>query len=197
MNAPKRRIKYTRQADIMDRAAEIRRANANEEAAIDIGRLLEFGLRNFVSRYDWIVGTDDHFALVQDAEAYVDFSETPRLVLREHVYDALYDPSCAGFHQARFVVAHEIGHLALHSQSRKTLARKKLSSSTQYSENPKLESEANVFAGSLLVPTTGLAQHLDANTIALRYMTSQKAAEFCAKECGEYAMLVRLKRRHQ
>jgi len=189
----KRRIKFMRQERIMERAADLRNKFVSDHKPIDIRNLLEGGLKQLVPKFDWIVGDDEKFEGVADAEAYVDFSNYPRLVLRENTYEDLYQATGTRLSQVRFILAHEFGHVMLHSRSKVRLPRRKIGSSEQYRHNVSLEFEANIFAGSLLVPTTGVAQGMDANTIALRYQTSQSVAVQCEKECRDYKRIVSLR----
>jgi hypothetical protein len=189
----KRAMKYERQERIMKRAAKLRRKFAADEKSIDIRQLLEGGIKEYAPRFDWIVGDDSKFKGLEDAEAYVDFSGSPLMVLREGTYADLYEAKGTRLLQVRFIIAHEFGHFFLHQRSRKTLPRRKVKSSEQYKHNRVLELEANVFAGSFLVPTTGMALGMDANTIALRYQTSQSVAEQCVKECQDYRRIALLR----
>lgn len=194
MEKPSRRaIKFERQERIMQRAADLRRRFVTDEKPVDVRILLEGGIKEYAPKFDWIVGDNTKFQGLDDAEAYVDFSENPLLVLREDTYVDLYEATGTRLLQVRFIVAHEFGHVVLHQRSRKTLPRRRLGSTEQYKHNRVLEVEANVFAGSFLVPTTSIAAGMDANTIALRYSTSQAVAEQCVKECQDYRRMARLR----
>jgi IrrE N-terminal-like domain len=190
----KRVVSYTRQQTVMEKAAALRKVFASDDQKIDLISLIEGGMRKYLPKYDWIVGDDSHFDGIEDGEAYVDFSQEPLLVLRDSIYAALFEVGSIRSFQAGFVVAHEIGHVALHSRSRKILPRRKVGSGEQYTHNPKLEREASIFAGSLLVPTTTFAIGMDANSIAIRYGISQSAAEVCVGECADYTRIKRLRR---
>jgi hypothetical protein len=188
-----RAITFTRQEKIMEEAATVRRRFTSDRAPIDISRLLEGGFRSQFPTFDWIVGSDDKFEGLDDAEAYVDFSKEPLMVLREATYEDLYYAEGVRAVQVRFILAHEFGHWMLHQKSKKLLTRKTIGSTDQYKNNPRLEAEANIFAGSLLVPTTSVAANMDANTIALRYNTSQAVAEHCVMECQDYRRIKSLR----
>lgn len=189
----KRTMKFERLERIMQRATDLRRKFVGDENSIDIRKLLEGGIKEYAPKFDWIVGDQSRFDGLEDAEAYVDFSGDPLLVLQERTYSDLYESTGTRLLQVRFIVAHEFGHVFLHQRSRKTLPRRKIGSSEQYKHNGVLEREANLFAGSFLVPTTGLAMGMDANTIALRYNTSQAVAEQCVQECQDYRRITLLR----
>jgi Zn-dependent peptidase ImmA (M78 family) len=85
---------------------------------------------------------------IGDDPAYVSFNP-----LTLHVDNKIWTEAKAGDGYARFVIAHEIGHLILHDHSAKAFSRGK-SDQIRFSDNEhSAEWQANTFAGHLLLPT--------------------------------------------
>jgi Zn-dependent peptidase ImmA (M78 family) len=88
--------------------------------------------------------------------------------LREDVYSAAY----AGEGRSRFTAAHELGHLAMHTNV--PLAR--AHSSQRVKAYRSSEAQANQFAAELLMPPRFFGVDDDAKSVAKRHGTSLEAA---------------------
>lgn len=103
--------------------------------------LIEIVLPKSIEGFDYQI-VENHELPSQYALA---IPEENQLLIREDVYERAY----TGVARDRFTIAHEIGHLILHTDNRITLARNSSGGIKPY-ENP--EWQANTFAGELLVP---------------------------------------------
>lgn len=92
------------------------------------------------------------------------------IMIREDVYEK----ACEGDARARFTLAHELGHWALHSNSNMPLARKV--SSAVVPAYRRAEPQANQFAAELLMPRRLVQSYMDANSIMTVFGVSKKAA---------------------
>jgi IrrE N-terminal-like domain len=90
------------------------------------------------------------------------------ICLAEHTYVDL----CKGKPEARFVAAHELGHLVLHSQQQPALARRSLND-----DRVDPEWQADRFADVWLMPRAGVAKCKSANEVAARFTVPIEAAE--------------------
>lgn len=89
-------------------------------------------------------------------EAFTDF-EPARIVVREDIYEGAYrnDAHC------RFTLAHELGHLCLHSGFPRPRLAPELQSLEKSSAVRRVENEANHFAGAFLIPQKIANQFID------------------------------------
>ncbi len=81
-----------------------------------------------------------------DGEYAVTYPEQNKIAIREDVYER----ACNGVPRDRFTIAHEIGHLLLHSPGTIKLARGIESNKVPAYKDP--EWQANTFAAELLAP---------------------------------------------
>jgi hypothetical protein len=94
-------------------------------------------------------------AFKQDDLAYVSFNP-----LTLNVDTKLWADAKIGESYARYVLAHEIGHIVLHDHSAKAFSRDKSAQITFADDGQSAEWQANTFAGHFLLPTT-IVQRID------------------------------------
>jgi Zn-dependent peptidase ImmA (M78 family) len=82
-------------------------------------------------------------------------------------------------HRMRFTMAHEIGHQQLHKNSGKNHFRKSFSRQDMFSPQSELETEANYFAGYLLVPDEYIEK-------TLPYTKLMHGGEFMINELNKF-----------
>ena len=90
------------------------------------------------------------------------------ICLAEHTYTDL----CKGDPEARYVAAHELGHLMLHSGQRPSMARRSFND-----DRVDPEWQADRFADVWLMPRAGVAKCKSANEVATRFTVPVEAAE--------------------
>ncbi len=88
----------------------------------------------------------------------------------------VYDEACTGGVRARFTFAHELGHLLLHTDAEKPLAR--APSSERLKPFRSAEKQANRFASTLLMPTRHIAPFDNPEDLMQRFGVSRPAARF-------------------
>ena len=96
--------------------------------------------------------------------------------LREDVYNG----ACDGKGRDRFTIAHELGHLLLHSQDNLELARS--DNEIKAYENP--EWQANRFAAELLMPLDLITSDDTVETLSRRFGVTYSAAEVRLNSLG-------------
>ncbi|MEQ9053699.1 MAG: ImmA/IrrE family metallo-endopeptidase [Roseovarius confluentis] len=142
-------------------------------------------LVDLIPSFDWFVG-NEFFEGMNDVIAYAKFNNGRQIFLKEEVYEALKTPGTEKYKRALFVVAHEIGHVLLHHRTRKSFARNKLGSVENYRVEATKEIEANIFAGSLIVPTDTIDPDISEYTISKVFDASYKVSAVCRKEARLY-----------
>jgi Zn-dependent peptidase ImmA (M78 family) len=133
--------------------------------AINVVSLTEFGLSRLIPDFTFSIVKDDAFesnilALARD--------NPPEIVVRESVYcrAAKQEP------MARWVLAHEIGHIILQHA--------KPADSGHHSNQfdvTSAECQANMFAQSLLLPSDLIASCNSPSEISVKFLVSHSAAE--------------------
>jgi len=88
------------------------------------------------------------------------------------ISESTYNGACDGIPRDRFTIAHEIGHLLLHTPDKVIFAR--ASNEIKPYENP--EWQANTFAGELLVHTDSI-KGLSVEDVANKYEVSFTVAD--------------------
>jgi len=141
----------------------------NENKAFPIMRFFEYVLPEIVPGFEWYVVPDDQM----DGCDGRTVPEKNQIFLKQSVYDG----ACANNHRDRFTVAHEIGHLLLHSDDFVSLAR--TNKKIQAYEDP--EWQANTFAAELLIPISQI-KDLSPKEISLKYKVSVSAATIQLKQ---------------
>jgi Zn-dependent peptidase ImmA (M78 family) len=125
--------------DIRKLAFEVRRVFMQDKSPyFDIVRFVENGLSYIWSDYDYEICAVDE---MNDNHGLTDVKKHT-IKIREDVYEG----AVAGNGRDRFTLAHEVGHLIIHSGQNFKLARGKI----KVYEDP--EWQADVFGGELLVP---------------------------------------------
>lgn len=99
-------------------------------------------------------------------EYAVTYPEENKILIREDVYERAIE----GIPRDRFTIAHEIGHLILHTDNRIALAREDAEVKIPPYKNP--EWQANTFAAELLAPPH-IIKDWDAQTIAIECGVSE------------------------
>jgi len=92
------------------------------------------------------------------------------------ISETTYNGACDGTPRDRFTIAHEIGHLLLHTPNRVIFTRS--DNEIKPYENP--EWQANTFAGELLV-STDFIHGLSVDDIAKKYQVSVDVASIQRK----------------
>ena len=165
---------FRRKIAVMERAYELRTAMFPDGKAIDPEQALDW-LCGKLKGFDWFVG-DEFFEGMNRVLAYAKFDNGRQVFLSDSVYSDLQAYGTIKYKKAAFVVAHEIGHVILHHRTRKTFARNELGSEENYRTESLREFEANIFAGSFMVPTSSIDVQLSDHTISQVYTTSYKVA---------------------
>lgn len=97
------------------------------------------------------------------------------------IREDVYSEACAGNGRARFTVAHELGHLLLHADPEKPLAR--ASSTENLKPFQSAESQANRFASSLLVSEELITSNIP-EEVAKVFGVSNETAFYRLKNLG-------------
>jgi IrrE N-terminal-like domain len=139
---------------------------------IDIVGLVEFGLPKLIPGFVFSVVGDDHIgsdvlALTRD--------NPPEIIVRESVYHKAHKQ----VPWARWVLAHEVGHLVLQHT---TSANRHCKLDVDYAEY-----QANVFAQLLLLPSNLVGQCSSSSEIATKFLVSDSTAKARLKEIREEA----------
>jgi len=141
----------------------------SEELYIPIVELLEF----------WLPSVDNDFVyeispVKEMSEEALTLPEHNKIIIREDVYNG----ACEGTPRDRFTIAHELGHLLMHSPGTLKLARGNEKEIPPF-KNP--EWQANTFAGELLAPPR-VIRGFTKEEIAMRCGVSLTAAEIQLKK---------------
>lgn len=147
-------------------AAHLRQElGAAKQSAIDLVSLIEFELPKLIPGFTLSVVKDDQFgsnilALTRD--------DPPEIVVRESVYNqaAKREP------KARWIMAHELGHLILQHAKLGVRYRRQSLSEVELAEH-----QANVFAQYLLLPSDLVEQCSCPSEVAANFLVSYSAAE--------------------
>jgi hypothetical protein len=118
---------------------------ASDDLCVNIIEILEFRIREFLPNFKLMIRRD----LELDTTASTMF-EPPRIFVRETIYDA----ACEGDFDARRILAHELGHLLLHSNLGGSMQRDIEGYSQQFPHLSLLESaeaQADSFARHFLI----------------------------------------------
>jgi hypothetical protein len=136
------------EVEIAERAHGLRLAlGTADKTYVDIIEILEFHVPEFIPGFRLVVRRDIDIDF--SAEASFD---PPRIVVRETIYDA----ACEGDQECRRILAHELGHLMLHSNVAGSLQRNYEGYQQEFGEMTSLEStedQADIFARHFLIPS--------------------------------------------
>lgn len=156
------RVPPLKRIQIRETATLIRNTFNLNEPCVDLIRFLEFDLSRAGIVYDIVSGDE-----IGDDEAHA-YPDSGVIRIREDIYDALIRND----RRARFTVAHEIGHIALHSGVPLRwvgASQKNVSRTHAFFEDS--EWQADTFAAEFLMPV---------NFIRERCRTAVEIAElFC------------------
>jgi len=179
------KVSLKKRLKIIEQTKSLRQLRKNTDRKFDVLEEIELRSSWGSKRYVYDVFSDDDWPGQQHEDAFVTFCPDPKLSIRESVYVGAdhNDP------MSRFTLAHELGHIHLHRRlAGRRFARepnKKLSLRT----NPREEEEANIFAGSLLVPNSYIKPHTTTWELKLRFGVSLAVA----MEAIEQANFIRYK----
>lgn len=116
----------------------------------------------------------DHFRLVvrtgDDAQDVYSTTFPPRIFATEHIYRLARQ----GDARSRFVFAHEVGHLLLHSQFHPFFRFRQPDRSRAIRS---MESQASKFAVAFLIPTSVARQFNDPKLLSVRCKVETEVAE--------------------
>jgi hypothetical protein len=154
---------------IEDHALAVRRAlGVPDGSAVDMLRLLELVLPSVLEGYSFEVVPDRELG---EAEATTSMTERT-IKMGESCYEAAREG------QARypFTLAHELGHLLMHTGNPVQMARGQ-------SVKPYVDAEwqADAFAGAFLMPADEVRRCVSINEIMARFGVSRSAAEVRTK----------------
>ncbi len=158
-------------ADIRDFAREVRKAFHWDEAYFPVVDIVDLALPSM----------DDSFSLVIEEKAVMgaDHGRTMPdqniIMLRRDVYDG----ACEGRGRDRMTIAHELGHLFIHSN----LSLTRRISREEIPPFRSSEWQANCFGGELLVSVDHVGDCECAEDIVSKFGVSYEAA---AKQWGEF-----------
>lgn len=118
----------------------------SDELHLNIIEVLEFEVKKFLPDFKLMIRRD----IELDTTAATTF-DPPRIIVRETVYDA----ACDGDSDSRRILAHELGHLLLHSKLGGSMQRDYNGYEPQFKRLSSLESteaQADAFARHFLAP---------------------------------------------
>jgi hypothetical protein len=107
----------------------------------------------------------------QDDPAFVTFGP---LIL--HVDRTIWADAKIGEEYARFVIAHEVGHIVLHDHSAKGFSNDRSAQIRFADDGQSAEWQANTFAGHFLVPELVVKKFRDVSRIAIYCQAPEKLA---------------------
>lgn len=157
--------------ELQNIAMQLRSTSASLNQSIDIIRVAEYILPQQIKNFTLVVLEDDEWKIEGIEAITVSQSGNIYLIIPEQTYrDARI-----GRGRARFTIAHEIGHVVLHSAESIQLARKQI----DYYKGDKHYSpewQADVFAAELLCPSSQL-KNMRIMEIQQTYAVSRSLAE--------------------
>lgn len=143
----------------------------SKDLYVDIIDVLEFRVREFIPSFKLVVRRD--IELDVTAETTID---PPRIYVRETVYDS----ACDGDVSCRHILAHELGHLLMHSKIAGSMQKDPLGYAEQFVRmnlNENSEAQADVFARNFLVPPyVAFSKRADTTELARLTGTSKNIA---------------------
>jgi Zn-dependent protease with chaperone function len=141
-----------------------KRLGIDDCVKLDIVSVLEFELHRFLPEFEFVVVEDKTAAPSVLAFAR---SNPPQIAVRE----SIYRQAISGDSSARFVLAHELGHLML----RHGIAHKLSAGARMQRQVQSLELEANKFAAAFLVPGNAI-ENLTPDQISSTFGVSNQVA---------------------
>lgn len=145
-------------------AMEVRNGFQIGTKNVRMENLIEVVLREALPGYNFFVLPDEDMPDLAGVTAVGEYT----IYLANSVYEAL----CAGDPEARYVAAHEFGHLLLHSQQQLFLAKRK---HDNHHVDP--EWQADRFADFWLAPTEGVRTCRSPAHVAAKYAISDEMAK--------------------
>lgn len=137
------RVPPRSRAGILATASKLRRCFVPDNVLFfDVVRVLENVIPIAYPEFELIVMPNEDLP----NELALTFPDKKQIIVREDVYKA----AVLGDGRARFTMAHELGHIVLHSGIQNVYARSKEGSELRSYEDS--EWQANVFSGEILAP---------------------------------------------
>lgn len=152
-------------------AMKLRSTLASLNQPIDIIKVVERILPQEIQNFSFVILEDDEWKI--DGVEAITVSQDGNICLI--IPEQTYRDARIGRGRARFTIAHEIGHVVLHSAESIKLARKQInhySGDKTYSP----EWQADVFAAELLCPSTQV-RNMKIMEIQQTYIVSKSLAE--------------------
>lgn len=145
-------------ADALRKAFQIGQKNVN------MGNLLEMVLPKVLDDYEFLVLPDEDMPGMEGLSAVGEFT----IYLSDSTYTAL----CDGDPEARWIAAHELGHLILHTHQTPMHAKR-----TRNDDRVDPEWQADRFADYWLAPTEGVQRCRSPRHLAAKYGVTAEVAE--------------------
>ena len=166
------KVSFNRTTKLIEQASIERSKKARNNEKFDVISAIEFGMPWRNAKFTLDILSKSDWSGLPEEDAFVEFSPTPHLVLREEIYDAARrgDPSSV------FTLAHELAHLHLHGNvAARRLAR---AAHTAFIDrtNEREEKEANIYAGALLIHYPSIGTETTVWELKLRYGVSEEVA---------------------
>jgi hypothetical protein len=163
--------------DIARRAGGYRKKfGISDTLCVNIIEILEFEVKNFIPDFKLMIRRD----IELDTTAYTSF-DPPRIFVRETIYDSALE----GDVDARHILAHELGHLLLHSHLGGSMQRDVTGYDSQFSRMSLLESseaQADSFARNfLLAPHFAYGGRADVGGLSREAMIPLAVAKMAVK----------------
>lgn len=157
--------------DLQKIALEIRNNLVSLNQSIDIIKVVEYILPQIIANFSLLVLEDEEWNIEGVEAITVSRDGQVYLIIPEQTYrDARI-----GRGRARFTIAHEVGHVVLHSTETIKLARDKRENYGTEKECS-TEWQANIFAAELLCPSNQV-KNMKIMEIQQTYVVSKKLAE--------------------
>lgn len=119
--------------------------------------------------------------VVTDNELKNSYAETNLLTRKIYIRETVYNNAAAGDTRDRFTIAHELGHIVLHTE---TIIVCRIDEKIKTYEDP--EWQANQFAAEFLAPLEEIDIKSDINEISQKFQISKEAATYRKKDATSH-----------
>lgn len=180
MNITDSKASYRSDNDIESIVVQLRFGSDYEEGFFDILKFYEYQLPKLMKN----MKKEFVFRIVNEDDTDIDMCGTEAMTIVQQdsitvcVPEEIYERARHGNGRCRFTLAHELGHVILHSSDRVVLARYKDSAYEikPYDQAYNAETQANKFAAELLAPLNQV-RGLSVKEIMDKYGVSRTVAE--------------------